>query len=133
MNNGKPITGKLVGDPELLRENKAGTAGTTTTTGAPATTTASWTAHHTYLGTGPISYEDSISPEWYELEREAMLSDVGFVVRDPVHRTCVLGPALAATGFAALEERPAIDAVIEQAELLPAELTPRWAATRRGG
>jgi DNA-binding IclR family transcriptional regulator len=33
----------------------------------------------------------------------AVLSDEGFVLRDPVHRTYILGPALAATGFAALE------------------------------
>src|SRR5437763_15684762 len=46
----------------------------------------------------------------------AVLSDAGFVVRDPVHRTYVLGPALAATGFAALEQRPAIEGAIEQAE-----------------
>src|SRR6266513_3333576 len=30
----------------------------------------SWTEHYG-LGTGPISYEDSISPEHYELERDA--------------------------------------------------------------
>jgi len=32
----------------------------------------SWTAAYPELGTGPISYEDSISPEFYELEREAI-------------------------------------------------------------
>jgi phenylpropionate dioxygenase-like ring-hydroxylating dioxygenase large terminal subunit len=32
----------------------------------------SWTEHHPELGTGPVSYEDSISPEHYELEREAI-------------------------------------------------------------
>src|SRR5260370_18018795 len=31
----------------------------------------SWTEHYG-LGTGPISYEDSISPEFYELERDAI-------------------------------------------------------------
>src|SRR6476660_2392831 len=31
----------------------------------------SWTEHYG-LGTGPISYEDSISPEHYELERDAI-------------------------------------------------------------
>src|SRR3974390_1277702 len=31
----------------------------------------SWTEHY-QLGTEPISYEDSISPEFYELEREAV-------------------------------------------------------------
>jgi len=52
----------------------------------------------------------------------AVLEDAGFVVRDPVHRTYVLGPALAATGTAALEQHPAIDAAIAQAELLADEL-----------
>ncbi len=32
----------------------------------------SWTAHYPELGTEPISYEDSISPEWHDLEREAI-------------------------------------------------------------
>lgn len=32
----------------------------------------SWTAHYPELGTAPVSYEDSISPEIYELEREAI-------------------------------------------------------------
>jgi nitrite reductase/ring-hydroxylating ferredoxin subunit len=32
----------------------------------------SWTAHYPELGTAPVSYEDSISPEFYELEREAI-------------------------------------------------------------
>ncbi|MBV8979374.1 MAG: aromatic ring-hydroxylating dioxygenase subunit alpha, partial [Acidimicrobiia bacterium] len=31
----------------------------------------SWTQHFG-LGTGPISYEDSISPQHYELERDAI-------------------------------------------------------------
>ena len=31
----------------------------------------SWT-EHLELDTGPVSYEDSISPEHYELEREAI-------------------------------------------------------------
>ena len=52
----------------------------------------------------------------------AVLSNHGFVIRDPVHRTYTLGPALVATGFAALEQHRAIDAAIEQAELLAAEL-----------
>src|SRR2546422_11577059 len=52
----------------------------------------------------------------------AVLCDCGFLVRDPVHRTYVLGPALAATGFAAREQHPAIEAAIEQAELLAHEL-----------
>ena len=32
----------------------------------------SWTEQYPELGTGPVSYEDSISPEHYELEREAI-------------------------------------------------------------
>ena len=32
----------------------------------------SWTEHYPELGTGPVSYEDSISPEHYELERKAI-------------------------------------------------------------
>jgi nitrite reductase/ring-hydroxylating ferredoxin subunit len=32
----------------------------------------SWTAHHPELGTEPISFEDSVSPEFYEREREAI-------------------------------------------------------------
>lgn len=52
----------------------------------------------------------------------AVLQDAGFVRRDPVHRTYVLGPALAATGFAALEQHPAVEAAIEQAEALAEEL-----------
>ena len=32
----------------------------------------SWTEHYPQLGTGTISYEDSIAPEFYELEREAI-------------------------------------------------------------
>lgn len=32
----------------------------------------SWTEHYPFLGTGPVSYEDSISPEHYELERDAI-------------------------------------------------------------
>ena len=32
----------------------------------------SWTEHYPELGTAPVSYEDSISPEHYELERDAI-------------------------------------------------------------
>jgi phenylpropionate dioxygenase-like ring-hydroxylating dioxygenase large terminal subunit len=32
----------------------------------------SWTQHHPELGTAPVNYEDSISPEIYELEREGI-------------------------------------------------------------
>jgi DNA-binding IclR family transcriptional regulator len=52
----------------------------------------------------------------------AVLTDCGFVVRDPTHRTYVLGPALAATGFAAMEQHPAIGAAIEQAEKLAGQI-----------
>jgi phenylpropionate dioxygenase-like ring-hydroxylating dioxygenase large terminal subunit len=34
----------------------------------------SWTEHYPELGTGPVSYEDSISPEHYELERDAIFA-----------------------------------------------------------
>ena len=32
----------------------------------------SWTEHYPELGTGPISFRDSTSPEFYEREREAV-------------------------------------------------------------
>src|SRR5579871_482155 len=32
----------------------------------------SWTEHYPELGTKPVSYDDSTSPEFYELEREAI-------------------------------------------------------------
>jgi len=32
----------------------------------------SWTEHYPELGTGLVSYEDSTSPEFYELERDAI-------------------------------------------------------------
>jgi Rieske 2Fe-2S family protein len=31
-----------------------------------------WTEHYPELGTAPVSFEDSISPAFYELEREAI-------------------------------------------------------------
>ena len=34
----------------------------------------SWTEHYPELGTGTVDYEDSISPEFYELEREAIFT-----------------------------------------------------------
>lgn len=52
----------------------------------------------------------------------AVLCDAGFILRDPSHKTYVLGPALAATGFAALEQHPAVAAALEQAEILASEL-----------
>jgi hypothetical protein len=36
----------------------------------------SWTGHYPELGTGPISFEDSVSPEFYELERDAIFRRV---------------------------------------------------------
>ena len=32
----------------------------------------SWTQHYPQLGTGPVSYEDSIDPQFYEIERKAV-------------------------------------------------------------
>jgi phenylpropionate dioxygenase-like ring-hydroxylating dioxygenase large terminal subunit len=34
----------------------------------------SWTEHYPQLGTAPVSYEDSISPEYYERERAAIFA-----------------------------------------------------------
>src|SRR5688572_10540764 len=36
----------------------------------------SWTQHYPELGTEPVSYEDSISPAFYELERQAIFKRV---------------------------------------------------------
>ncbi|HET9732334.1 MAG TPA: helix-turn-helix domain-containing protein [Acidimicrobiales bacterium] len=63
----------------------------------------------------------------------AVLQDSGFVVRDPVHRTYILGPAVAATGFAALEQHPAVVAAIDQAEILAAELGVETGVTALAG
>jgi len=63
----------------------------------------------------------------------AVLCDSGFLLRDPVHRTYVLGPALAVTGFAALEQHPAIGAAIEQADLLADELRAEIGVTAIAG
>jgi len=63
----------------------------------------------------------------------AVLCDSGFLLRDPVHRTYVLGPALAVTGFAALEEHPAIAAAMEQAALLAEELGAEIGVTAIAG
>jgi phenylpropionate dioxygenase-like ring-hydroxylating dioxygenase large terminal subunit len=47
----------------------------------------SWTQHHPELGTGPVTYEDSISPSFFELEREAIFRrtwlNVGRVAQIP--------------------------------------------------
>ena len=38
----------------------------------PKPSEGSWTEHYPELGTGPVSFDDSVSPEFYELEREAI-------------------------------------------------------------
>jgi nitrite reductase/ring-hydroxylating ferredoxin subunit len=38
----------------------------------PKPSEGSWTEHHPGLGTGPVSFDDCVSPEFYELEREAI-------------------------------------------------------------
>jgi len=38
----------------------------------PKPSEGSWTQHYPELGTDPVSYEDSINPQIYELEREAI-------------------------------------------------------------
>ena len=49
----------------------------------------SWTQHYPELGTGLVSYQDSTSPEFYELEREAIFNrawlNVGRVDELPCH------------------------------------------------
>jgi DNA-binding IclR family transcriptional regulator len=63
----------------------------------------------------------------------AVLDDTGFVVRDPIHRTYILGPALAAVGFATMEQHPAIDAALEQADALSSELNRTILVAARAG
>jgi len=41
-------------------------------TGFPKPAEGSWTAHYPELGTEPLSYEDSVSPKFYQLERQAI-------------------------------------------------------------
>jgi len=51
------------------------TTPTTTTTTArrwPRPAEGTWTEHYPELGTGPVSFDDCVSPELYELEREAI-------------------------------------------------------------
>ena len=43
----------------------------------------SWTQHYPELGTGPVSYEDSINPEIYELERKAIFRRAGSMSAAP--------------------------------------------------
>jgi phenylpropionate dioxygenase-like ring-hydroxylating dioxygenase large terminal subunit len=40
----------------------------------------SWTEHYPELGTGPISFEDSVSPEFFRLEREAIFKRAWLMV-----------------------------------------------------
>jgi DNA-binding IclR family transcriptional regulator len=63
----------------------------------------------------------------------AVLADVGLVDRDPVHRTYVLGPAVAAVGFAALEQHPAVGEAIAEAEVLAGELHAEAIVTALAG
>jgi DNA-binding IclR family transcriptional regulator len=63
----------------------------------------------------------------------AVLDDKGFVVRDPIHRTYILGPALAAVGFATMEQHPAIDAALEQADALSTDLNRTILVAARAG
>jgi DNA-binding IclR family transcriptional regulator len=63
----------------------------------------------------------------------AVLQEAGFVLRDPVHRTYILGPALAATGYAALGQHPAVEAAVEQAETLADELQSEVGVTAIAG
>jgi DNA-binding IclR family transcriptional regulator len=63
----------------------------------------------------------------------AVLSDGGFVVRDSAHRTYRLGPALVATGRAALDQHPAVTATIAEAEVLGAELDTEVHVTALAG
>ncbi|MBV8960403.1 MAG: aromatic ring-hydroxylating dioxygenase subunit alpha [Actinobacteria bacterium] len=41
-------------------------------TSFPRPAEGTWTEHYPDLGTGPVSFEDSISPRFYELERDAI-------------------------------------------------------------
>jgi len=63
----------------------------------------------------------------------AVLDDTGFVVRDPIRRTYILGPALVAVGFATMEQHPAIDAALEQADALSTELNRTILVAARAG
>ena len=38
----------------------------------PRPSQGTWTQHYPDLGTGPVSFEDSVSPQFYELERDAI-------------------------------------------------------------
>jgi len=40
----------------------------------PKPTEGSWTEHYPQLGTAPVSYEDSINPEYFERERDAIFA-----------------------------------------------------------
>ena len=47
----------------------------------------SWTEHYPELGTAPVSYEDSVSPEFFEAEREAVVQ-AGLAERRPQSNNC---------------------------------------------
>src|SRR4051794_16552313 len=38
----------------------------------PRPSEGTWTEHYPELGTAPVSFEDSVSPQFYELERNAI-------------------------------------------------------------
>jgi hypothetical protein len=59
------ISGRGPGDDLRARRNEA-----VARFQRPAERT--WTEHYPELGTGPVLFEDSISPAFYELEREAI-------------------------------------------------------------
>src|SRR6202035_828308 len=59
------------GAPPCPRPDRVPTGGVTMSRW-PKPVEGSWTEHYPQLDTGPVSYEDSISPEFYELEREAI-------------------------------------------------------------
>jgi Rieske 2Fe-2S family protein len=44
-------------------------------TSFPRPAEGTWTEHYADLGTGPVSFEDSISPEFYERERDAIFRE----------------------------------------------------------
>ena len=67
-----PETRFSSGDRVLSSQPTYPTGGATDMAHFPKPAEGSWTEHYPELGTGPVSYEDSISPEHYELERDAI-------------------------------------------------------------
>lgn len=80
----------------------------------PKPTEGSWTEHYPELGTGPVSYEDSISPEHYELERRAIFArtwlNVGRIEQLP-RRGSYFTRELAAAGTSVIVVRDTDDVV----------------------